>query len=265
MKVPFPVRSVPALTFRAWLTPPPLPTEVAARDQIGLADLDSSDVGGVPVHHTGEGPLVILAHGWGGRPAQMAPLARSLARGGFKSVVPALPGRAGGHQTDIKQAASALGTVIETLGAPWAVVGHSFAALVLRLTFAEEAPSRIVLVAPALDVEDALGTFGDKLRLLPWARAGLRSRLEAWDPELWPVVSDVSPTQMPGASMLIVHDPRDPETPFARAAQLAALRPETSIVATEGAGHNRILANPDVMEMVEGFLTERSLPATKAG
>lgn len=230
-----------------------------------MADLESGDVDGIPVFHAGEGPLVILAHGWGGRPAQMAPLARSLAKRGFRTVVPALPGHAGGEKTDIKQAAAALGAVVEGVGEPHAVVGHSFAAMVMRLAFTEVAPPRVVLIAPALDVGDALAVFGDKLRLLPWARSGLRTRLEAWDPDLWPVVSDVYPAQMPGASMLILHDPADPETPFARAAQLAALRPATSISVIERAGHNRVLSDSEVLEKVNGFVAGELVTETKAG
>lgn len=265
VKIPFPIRSIPSLTFQAWLTPPPLGTETADRDRAKLADLESGDVGGVPVFYTGEGPTVVLVHGWGGRPAQMAQLAGSISSAGFRAVVPALPGRAGGEKTDIKKAAAALGVVVEEIGEPHAVVGHSFAALVMRLAFADVAPSHVVFIAPALDVRDALAVFGEKLRLLPWSRSGLRSRLEAWDSDLWPIVSDLSPAQMPGASILILHDPADPETPFARSAQLAALRPDTAISVIEDAGHNRILSHPEALERVNGFLTHRSVAEARAG
>lgn len=254
MRVPLPVRAIPSLTFRAWLTPPPLAASTSSRDLEAMADLDPVFFGGVPGYETGSGPLVIAMHGWGGRAAQMAPLARALAAAGHRVVVPQLPGHAGGPATDIKQGAAVVRAVIEDVGEPVAVVAHSFAAMVLRLAFAEQAPERVVLVAPALDVNDALQVFGDRLHLLPWARTGLRRRLRGWDPSLWPIVSDLLPTQLPGADVLIVHDPADGDTPFARSAELAAVRPDTSIVALDGAGHSRILSNQETLELVTAFL-----------
>jgi pimeloyl-ACP methyl ester carboxylesterase len=241
VRVPFPVRVVPALTFQAWLTPPPLGVSTRARDRDEIADLSRCHFGGVPGFETGDGPLVLAVHGWGGRPAQMAPVARRLASEGFRVVVPALPGHAGGEKTDIRRAAAALRAVVFDVGAPEVVVGHSFAAMILRLGFAETTPDRVVLAAPALDVIDALEVFGDRLRLLPWARRGLRRRLEGWDPSLWPVLSGIHADQLPGADVLIVHDPGDEETPFMRSA----------------AGHSRILAHPGSLDVIAGFATGR--------
>lgn len=265
MKIPFPVRAVPPITFRAWLTPPPIAARIRARDEAKIAGLTPGIVGGVPTLETGAGPAVVLVHGWGGRPAQMVALAHAFATAGFRAVVPELPGHAGGEPTDIKQAAAALHDVVVEVGEPRAIVGHSFAAMVLRLAFSESAPNRVVLVAPALDVNDALEVFGDKLRLLPWARRGLRSRLEEWDPSLWPVVSGIDPGQMPGASMLLIHDPADGETSFSRSAELAALRPDTTVVAVEGAGHNRILSNPETIDLALGFVADEVGREAKAG
>lgn len=254
MKVPFPVRVFPSLTFQAWLTPPPLAPATARRDLESLQDLDRCFFGGVPGYEIGDGPVAIAAHGWGGRPGQMAAVARTLADEGHHVIVPRLPGHAGGHRTDVKEAAAALSHVIDDVGYPDVVVAHSFAAIVLRLVFGDDAPSRVVLIAPALDVEDALRVFGDRLRLLPWARRGLRSRLQAWEPSLWPIFSQLLPDQLPGAEILIVHDPEDRETPFTRSAELAAIRPNTAILAAEGAGHSRILSDETALEAVASLV-----------
>lgn len=264
MKIPLPIRTVPSLTFRAWLTPPPLGHQTVERDRGSTADLTPVYFGGVPGYETGTGPVALALHGWGGRAAQMAPIARRLADEGYRAVIPQTPGHAGGPSTDIKQAASAVRAIVEDVGWPEIVVAHSFASMVLRLAFPEEAPERVALIAPALDVHDALEVFGDRLRLMPWARRGLRKRLEAWDPGLWPTVSQSSPAQLPGANVLIVHDPDDPETPFARSAELAAIRPGTSIVALEGAGHSRILSHPETLNRLAGFTDETSVSRDSA-
>jgi pimeloyl-ACP methyl ester carboxylesterase len=264
VKVPLPVRTVPALSFEAWLTPPPLGRSTAQRDRVALSEFSHCHFGGVPGFEIGSGPLALAIHGWGGRPAQLAPMALRLAEEGFRIVVPNLPGHAGGEKTDIVIAAGAVKSLIDDLGQPELIVAHSFASMVMRLVFPEDAPGGIVLVAPALDVNDALDVFGDRLRLLPWARRGLRSRLEAWDPSLWPVLSALHPEQLPGADVLIVHDPADEDTSFARSAELAAIRPATSIVPIDGVGHTRILSDPHTLEVVADFVSNHRVSSHNA-
>lgn len=254
MRAPWPVRYVPAYTFKAWLTPPPVSDRVLERDRAATVDLTPFPTELQTGFEVGSGPLVLALHGWGGRPAQMAAVARRLASDDFRVVVPEVPGHAGGEMTDIKQTAAAVQGLVDELGMPELVVGHSFASMVIRLTFEDEFPGRIVLFAPALNVHDALGVFADRLDLMPWARRGLRKRLEAWDPVLWPTVSSLLPGQFPGADMLLVHDPEDGDTPFSRSAELAALRPDTSLHVVTGVGHSRILADPTTVDQVMAWV-----------
>jgi hypothetical protein len=184
----------------------------------------------------------------------MAPIVRRLADEGHRAMAIELPGRAGSEPTDIKVVAAAIEGAIEETGMPSVVVGHSFAAMALRLVFAEASPPKIVLIGPALSVVEALDFFGARLGLLPWARSGLQRRLEQWDPVLWPMVAGLDPGQMPGAEMLLLHDPDDTETPFTASAELAALRPGTTVQAVPGAGHSGILSDPRTLDALAGFV-----------
>lgn len=264
MRVPlsvklWPFRTVPTLTFQAWLTPPPLGRSRENQDLRALAGMSRNFFGGLPGFEVGSGPVVVAMHGWGGRPAQMAPIARRLAHEGYRVVIPTLPGSAGGEKTDIKKVVEALDSLIADVGTPDVIVAHSFAAMALRLAFPETAPRRIVLMAPALDVNDVLTVFGDRLRLYPWARRGLHSRIESWDPSLWPTLSNLEADQLPGADILIVHDPDDSDTPFVRSAELAAIRPDTSIVAVDSAGHGGILSDVFALDCLVEFVTASSV------
>lgn len=194
----------------------------------------------------------------------MAPVARRLAENGFRVVIPTLPGHAGGVKTDITKTAQAVVDLTEDVGKPEVIVAHSFAGMALRLAFTDGAPGRVALVAPALDVDDALDVFGERLRLFPWARLGLRKRLQTWDSSLWPTLSSVQPEQLPGADILIVHDPHDPETPFVRSAELAAIRPATSIVPLDGPGHSRILSDPRMLDIVADFAADEPFSGDSA-
>lgn len=255
MTVPFPVRAVPGLAIRAWFTPPPIAARTIERDQKNVSGLQSFRAGDVSGYELGTGPLVLALHGWGGRPAQMTALARRIADTGHRVLVPQLPGHAGGEPTDIKKSAAAIGRLIDEEGQPVAVVAHSFAALVLRLAFEDRpAPKQVVLIAPALDVNDALDVFGERLGLFRWTRRGLHRHLESWDPKLWPSISSLQPQQLPGVEISIFHDPADDEARFARAAELAALRPDTTLHVVDGVGHNRILRDLDVVEAITHLL-----------
>lgn len=257
MKVPLPIRVIPAMAWRAWVTPPPIGSKTLLRDQEATADLTSFLAGDITGFEVGSGPLVLALHGWGGRPAQMAPIARRLAEEGYRVVIPDLPGRAGGEPTDIKKVAAVIRDLIEEIGFPEVVVAHSFASMVMRVAFPDVGPRLAVLVAPALDVQDALRVFGDRLRLLPWARSGLRRRLEGFDPKLWPTMAAVQADHMPATEILLVHDPDDDDTPFTRSAELAALRPSASIAAVTGVGHSGILSDPAALDQIAEFVGAR--------
>lgn len=258
MKVPLAVRAIPGYTFRAWFTPPPYGSGARRRDAGAITDATRVEIAGHSGFAVGSGPLVLAVHGWGGRSAQMVPLAHHLAQAGYRVVAVDLPGHAGGPPTDVKEAAAALRSVAAETGAPAVVIGHSFASMVVRLAFADDPPPVVVLLAPLVRVRDGLEVFADRLRLFPWAQRGLAARLEAWDPEVWPMVFEIRPEQLPGADVLILHDPGDGETPFASAAELAARRPGTEIVAVDGAGHSGILADPVALDVMAAYLAERT-------
>src|SRR5690606_32076328 len=147
-KIPFPVRVYPGLTWRAWLTPPPIGSRTLEKDREATADLTPLD--GYEGFEAGSGPLVLALHGWGGRAAQMAPVARRLAAEGYRVVAPELPSRAGAPITDIKKVAAVVTGMIDRLGFPEVVIAHSFAAVVMRVVFVDRGPRLAVIFGPAL-------------------------------------------------------------------------------------------------------------------
>jgi pimeloyl-ACP methyl ester carboxylesterase len=54
--------------------------------------------------------------------------------------------------------------------------------------------------------------------------------------------------------VLLVHDKRDREVPFACAERIAAVVPSARLHATEGNGHTRLLRNSVVIAEASGFL-----------
>ncbi|MGH8914954.1 MAG: alpha/beta fold hydrolase [Acidimicrobiia bacterium] len=260
MRVPLAVRALSAGALQAWFTPPPLSERRAMGDKLALAAVEGVTVpfqgGELAGFSIGEGPLALAVHGWGGRAAQMLPLAGALAERGNRVVAVDLPGHAGGTRSDVKVIARAVTAVVEAYGPPRSVIAHSLGAMATRLAFAESAPPLVVFLAPCLVVGDAIDVFSTRARLLPWAERGLRRGLRSWDPELFPRLDDITIEQLPGADLLILHDPDDPETLFARSAELAARRERTEIVPVDDVGHSGLLADPGAIDLVGERVTD---------
>lgn len=260
MRVPVPVRVIPAMATRAWFTPPPLSERRRHLWDQSLEGTESItiDFDGKPLNgfRYGEGPLVFLVHGWGGRAAQMGQLARSVADQGFTVVAIDFPGH--GEQkwdtSDVFQMSSALNQLVAQFGAPRAVIAHSLGAMAVVYAFQEAMPERVVLLAPMLDINEALDTFASRARLMPWTAASLKKRLRRFSGDSWAIFAAGTDTDFGDADVLVVHDPDDSDTRFESSAVLAAVRDRTSLVVANSRGHNGVLADGEVAGAVGRFL-----------
>jgi len=262
MRVPLAVRLLPGVAERVWFTPPRPSAGPLRKDEQRLEGVEPITVAVEgrprPGFSVGEGPLVILAHGWGGRAAQMIELAEAAASSGFRAVAIDSPG----HGTDEHptsdgfQMAAGLGVVKARFGRPAAVVAHSIGAMATVLAFSERPPVAAVFLAPVLDLRDPLGIFSDRARLAPWTARSLRRRVQRFTGELWPAVTAGADADLPGTELLLVHDPVDPDATFSTSKALAHSRPKTRLVEAPGLGHNRLLRDRYVVEEVKHFLTQ---------
>lgn len=259
MTVPWPVRVLPALAYRAWFTPPPARSPGRDPDP-GFEPISVvGPEGEVSGYSVGEGPLVLAIHGWGGRASQMASIARGLAAAGYRVVAADIPGHAGGPPTDPKGPALAVRRLVESFGEPVVVVAHSFGNPVTRLAFSGGAPPPVVvLLAPLIVVTDGLGIFTERLGLAPWVRWALERRLRRWDPEVWQLVNSTDDSLYPGAELLIVHDPADHDTPFDASERVAGSRPSTELVVASGLGHAGILHDDTIIDQIAQFISLRA-------
>jgi pimeloyl-ACP methyl ester carboxylesterase len=267
MRVPLSVRFIPPVAYRAWFTPPRPGPRAAARDAERLKAVEriSVTVGGRlrPGFVTGDGPLVILAHGWGGRAAQMLDLGEAAARAGYRAVAIDAPG----HNIDERrtsdgfQMASGLEAIEERFGPPTAVIAHSLGAMTSVMAWGnrDRAPDTVVWLAPVLDIQSSLRLFASRAQLAPWTDRLLRARVRRFAGDSWSVLSAGADADLPGADLLIVHDPADPDAEFATAAALAERRSSTRLVATPGLGHNHLLRDARVVDTVERFLARARL------
>jgi pimeloyl-ACP methyl ester carboxylesterase len=208
----------------------------------------------------GRGPVVYLVHGWGGYAGQLAPFVQPLVTAGFTVVAHDAPshgasdsGRMGARSGDIIEFAQSLDAVAARYGPAYAVVGHSMGAMASTLAIRHGwlGAGRLVMVAPMVDVDDALAVFAARLGFGPRVRRRLGHRIEhRVDMSLgqFDLVAMAAGEAWP--PLLAIHDPGDRETPYRSTEALVASWPDAELVATKGLGHRRILRDQGVVRTV---------------
>lgn len=213
----------------------------------------------------GSGPVVLLAHGWGGTAADMAPLAERLQRAGYRAVLVDFPahGRSPGRRTNMVEWLGALRAVSAAVGPIHAAAGHSFGAAAIALSMSElELDVRgVALLAPAAGPVLFLDRFTGMIGL-PKARAEGMMRYIARTVGREPASLDAriaaASLQVPA---LVVHDPADREVPWEHAETIADAWRGSRLVAAEGLGHTRLLRDDRILRAVMEFLGSLPLRA----
>lgn len=208
------------------------------------------------------GPRVVLMHGWEGRAAQLGEMIEPLTELGFRVVGFDAPahGDSTGSTTHFLDFGRALEAVIDHVGPVHAVIGHSMGAAVMSWK-ARSRPlaKRYVAIAPPRAVSDFARAFEDMVAMEPEVRVAFEQRLDRiLGVPLTSIRSDAG--GYPVAPLLVIHDERDREVPFVCGETLARSWPGAHLHRTSGLGHQRILRDPSVVEMVRRFVAWGGLP-----
>jgi len=140
----------------------------------------------------GEGPSVVLIHGWNSRGSQMGWLARAIASRGFRAVVFDGPahGRSPGRRTNLINHSAALVDVATGVPDLHGIVGHSFGALAASFRWSELPPlKRVVMVSPPAEMKlysrmfmQAIGGSDEVHRRIITADSGSSGMNSPWKP-----------------------------------------------------------------------------------
>lgn len=213
----------------------------------------------LPGWELGDGPTVLLVHGWGGRSTDLAGLAVRLADHDHRAVAVDLPahGASPGRTADLFQLAAAVQAIGHRAGPLHGVVAHSLGSVATLLALADGlATDRAAVLAPPASLDAAVTR---QLRRLGLAAGEdrLRRRIEhRFGPDVWQRlhVDDTAPRVR--ADVLVVHDVDDREVPVGDGVRVARAL-GTEPVLTTGLGHGRILADDDVAARVLDHLDVR--------
>lgn len=246
---------------RLFLTPPRQARTRREREVLSRGVFRALDAGGrrLATWRWGEGPAVLLVHGWGGHAGRLARFVTPLAEAGFSVVAFDAPGHGASQGTlcsfpDFIRAVSA---VAEECGPLAGLIGHSLgaAAGVLALRNGLHAGA-VVLLAPPANPEELTGKFANICRMPVPVRDSMKVRLAARHGVAWENLRLVEPAPEAPAPMLIFHDRRDLKVPPRNGHAIASAWPGSRLVLTRGLGHHKILRAPEVVGGAVRFLVD---------
>ena len=214
----------------------------------------------------GQGPTVLLAHGWNGHAGQMSSFIRPLVEAGFRVVAFDQPAHShsGGRRTTVLKMAEALQSIARAIGPLHAVVAHSLGATATALALFDNLPAkRAVLLAPpaaaphfARRLAEALGLSAERTEgMLAEVQRQVGVHLASID-----VRAFAAWMRQPA---LILHDVGDRDVPFAHGRAIAEAWPAARFIPLSGVGHTRILSDEEVLRSTVAFLQEGGVAAVQ--
>lgn len=236
-------------------TAPPREQEILSRALPFTVRLGASTE--VRAWRFGDGPVVILAHGWEGRGSQLTPFVAPLVERGYSVVTFDAPGHGAspGSRSSLPHFAWAVRAVADAVSAPHAVIAHSLGCAATTLAVREGLDvQRLVYIAPPLNPLDYTARFGDILGLDDDTIRGMQQRIEERFARRWSDYSLEESARSMSTPLLVVHDKDDRDTYHSEGAALAEAWPGARLMTTEGLGHRRILRDAMVIEEVAKFV-----------
>jgi pimeloyl-ACP methyl ester carboxylesterase len=224
-------------------------------------DLVDHRLGPLSVSIWGDGPTVLLVHGWNGRGSQMASFAQPLVERGYRVVAYDLPahGRSPGNNTNVFKAVETLEAIADIYGPIHGVIAHSFGVMVATLAIREGVNiGRFVAISPPSSLHWLIERFEKILHIPPATRRALVRRIEKdFGKDIWDKVALDKVAGSLDTPALIVHDDHDYDVAWEQGKTLADAWPGAVFIKTSGLGHRRILRDRAVISAVVDFINNK--------
>lgn len=205
----------------------------------------------------GDGPLILLVHGWGGHGAQLKSFVDPLVQSGHRVVLFDAygHGESGGEVSSVVHIARSIKAVLANYeDRPKAVIAHSMgtSALLLHLSIYKTEIDFLALISapfegPLLHSKK----FAEKIKISEEVRSLMQGQLE------WELDHPWSELEIPAllplhqaSKIVLIHDEKDKAVPVSSLEQIHRVLPDANILRTTGLGHLRILEDSEVVEYV---------------
>lgn len=271
-------RNVEILVFRTLFTVlqlfPPIATRVACRrffqprryrpvkvNRLRAYDFTLDNAQKVRVYEGGEGPCVLVMHGWESSVARLAVLLDTLVRNDFRVVAFDMPahGHSPAADTDILQITDIIMTLAHSSGPFVAAIGHSFGGVCLANAIRGKLEvGRLVLVSTPSTLIGMIDKYCRALGIWRSTRnrlvRAIQERLASSELErefdLRLILKES------GVPTLVIHDRKDRVVPFSEGEQLSRARAGVQLFATDNLGHSRIISDAQTIDKCISFIAQ---------
>ena len=215
--------------------------------------------GPLAIYSWGEGPTVLLVHGWNGRGTQMGGFAAPLVNAGYRAIAFDAPGhgRTPGNCSTIFRIVDAVDVITNEFGPLKGIVTHSFGAMVIVLALQSQlSAERVVCINPAAQLDFLVDSFCATLGITPRTRKAFLHRLENhYGADIGRQISADENAAGLAIPALIIHDIDDSEVPWQQGERLANAWPNARFMQTRGLGHTRSLRDHETIQAAVNFIS----------
>ncbi len=236
------------------------------RDIAVKAALSSLVVNGkrIQIYSWGEGPMVLLVHGWAGRGTQFRKIIPALVKAGYRVVGFDGPahGKSDGKQTNISDFSEVLKQIIKKEGEPVAAIAHSFGGAATLFGIMNGLPiKRLINIASPTIGDGIIGNFLRALNASPASAKALKDyvlKTTGKDFDYFSALHSVRNLPNP-ISLLLIHDENDRDVFIEHPIALLKVYRQAEFLRTSGLGHARILRDQKVIDTCLKFIREGDL------
>lgn len=207
----------------------------------------------------GEGPVVMVVHGWAGRATQFRKFIPALNKAGYRVVSFDGPahGKSEGKRTNIIEFEAVFKTLFEKVGKPVAIIAHSFGGVATLYSITQGLPvEKVVNIATPTIADEIVNTYLRTIGGSPKVREAFNRHMLSTFGKTFNELSALQfvkefPTPI---QLLLVHDKEDEEVTVEHPLALVKHYPKAELFLTSGLGHSRILKDEAVIGRIIDFI-----------
>lgn len=207
----------------------------------------------------GEGPVIVLVHGWSSKGFHYRKLIDPLLTLGFTVVIPDMPGHVNseGKSSNVLEFKETIGAILKHFDGAYALVGHSLGAMACALLLAENQykVEKLVILNAAVYADSIMTRFMEQIGGNNRVKEAMLKRLKVnfkQDFSEYSIMSIVQRINIQPKYM-VVGDENDPEVGIDEVTSFANAM-EATLLVTKGLGHNGGLKDDEVVKAITTFL-----------
>jgi len=217
----------------------------------------------IPVSLWGQGPLVVMMHGWSGSGVQFRRLIPGLVAAGYQVAAFDAPahGSNPGKHSHLLEFSDSILAIQQQIGPIDTVMAHSLGGMAAVVSAQRGLLARqMILFGPHLDVEKMYQSYSDLLNLNPKLSNRFRDKIGRKMADIlgiddvWNFLTPANLLARSNYQGLLIYDNQDEEIPLEQFEAIKQHWLGCQTLETEDLGHHRILKDESVIESVLAFM-----------